>query len=241
MFGIFGGKKSILDIDVFQGATDCHSHILYGVDDGIKNQEESLKTLDYYEKTGLKTLWLTPHVMEDVPNSPLELKKRFDELKSVYNGGIELRLSTEHMLDNLFDQRFKEGDILPHVGNNILVETSTWAGPIDFWEKLETIMEGGYFPLLAHPERYNYMDMHDYERLEKMGVRLQLNVPSLLGVYGQKVKAKAEYFLEHDKYICAGTDCHRLRSLEYQFNSRNLKTSTIKKLSKVLHPDFNNL
>ena len=33
--------------------TDCHSHILPGVDDGVKTMRESLAILDRYEKLGI--------------------------------------------------------------------------------------------------------------------------------------------------------------------------------------------
>ena len=60
---IFSKKHNLKDIGVFQGLTDCHSHILPGVDDGVKTMDESLAILDRYEQLGMKTVWLTPHIM----------------------------------------------------------------------------------------------------------------------------------------------------------------------------------
>ena len=59
----------MLEAGLLKGAVDHHSHILYGVDDGVSTEEESLSILSYLEQAGLKTLWLTPHTMEDVPNT----------------------------------------------------------------------------------------------------------------------------------------------------------------------------
>ncbi len=65
-----------------QNATDWHSHILPGVDDGIKTLDDSLEVLDLYDQLGIKKVWLTPHIMEDFPNTPGKLKEQFELLKS---------------------------------------------------------------------------------------------------------------------------------------------------------------
>ena len=62
---------------ILEGFTDYHSHILPGVDDGIRTLGESLDTLDCLEKLGVKSIWLTPHVMEDIPNTSEKLRERF--------------------------------------------------------------------------------------------------------------------------------------------------------------------
>ena len=64
---MFFGKRQIADVWV--GATDCHSHILPGVDDGVSDMETSLKILAAYEKLQIREVWCTPHVMEDVRNT----------------------------------------------------------------------------------------------------------------------------------------------------------------------------
>ena len=66
MFGLFNRRQSILDSGLLKGAVDQHSHILYGLDDGVKKQEVSLEILRYLEEQGVSEVWFTPHVMEDV-------------------------------------------------------------------------------------------------------------------------------------------------------------------------------
>jgi hypothetical protein len=48
MFSIFNTKKKLINTGIFSGATDWHSHILPGVDDGVQQMEESLAVLEYY-------------------------------------------------------------------------------------------------------------------------------------------------------------------------------------------------
>ncbi len=234
MFGFLKPKKTIEASGLLRGATDNHSHILWGLDDGVKTQEDTLAILDLYEELGLKTLWLTPHTMEDVPNTSEGLKSRFAELKAIYSGPIELLLASEYMIDTLFEQRLEERDLLTHGRDTVLVETSTWAPPIDLWEILERMMSYGYRPLIAHPERYRYMTMKDYERLRTMGTVLQLNLPSILGAYGEEVQVKAQKLLDKGFYTMVGSDCHRFRAIRKQYTDIKLKESTLAQLKDLM-------
>ena len=214
---IFSKKHNLKDIGVFQGLTDCHSHILPGVDDGVKTMDESLAILDRYEQLGMKTVWLTPHIMEDVPNKTDDLRARFETLLQNYKGGLTLHLGAENMIDNLFEERPKDGDLLT-VGSEhdrLLVETSYFTPPYGFYDILETIKTKGLFPILAHPERYIYMSEKDYDRLKSMGVLFQMNLFSLVGLYGERAKKVAGELLKKGYYDYAGTDIHTIRILNH--------------------------
>lgn len=213
----FSKKLTLLSSGVFHGLTDCHSHILPGVDDGVKTMEESLAILDRYESLGMKSVWLTPHIMEDVPNRTEDLRARFRTLLGSYKGGLELHLGAENMIDNLFEERLKAGDLLTVGEDNdrILVETSYFTPPYGFYDILDSIKAKGLFPILAHPERYIYMSEKDYGRLKSMGVLFQMNLFSLAGFYGQRAKKVAGDLLKKGSYEYAGTDIHTIRVLDH--------------------------
>lgn len=274
---------SILDSGFLEGGTDWHCHILPGVDDGIRSMESALEVLAYYEEIGIREVWLTPHIMEDVPNTPSDLRTRFAELHAAYlaqhgeaagaptgapsdpaaGAPIRLHLAAENMLDTLFDRRFETRDLLtmvhhpsalehlaqsidnqhaetigstssahpdeapgaespatpgafpadtipgPH-GDMLLVETSYFSPPMAFEDTLDEIRLKGLHPLLAHPERYVYMGRRDYRRLKENGVRFQLNLMSLVGMYGDDAADKASSLLLEGMYDFAGSDLHRL-------------------------------
>lgn len=208
------GKKALSEIWI--GATDCHSHILPGVDDGVADMETSLKILAAYEKLQIKEVWCTPHVMEDIPNTTEDLKSRFAELKAAYHGPVRLNLAAEYMMDGLFLDRLEQDDLLTHghEGNSLLVETSYYTPPMDLYGILESVKGKGYYPILAHPERYLYMKISDYEPLKKMGLRFQLNVASLSGAYGEDAVKKAQKLLKDGAYNYIGSDIHRYRQLQ---------------------------
>ena len=223
--GIFSSNVKVGKSGILKGFSDHHCHILPGVDDGFKTVEDSLEALALYEQAGIREVWLTPHIMEDIPNLTAELKARFGELKAAYKGGLHLHLAAENMLDSLFDERLASGDLLPMPGRHLLVETSYFNPPAGFHQILAGIKSKGYFPLLAHPERYMYMDMDEYRRLRSEDVRFQLNLTSVTGHYGPEVRDKALRLLKEGMYDLSGTDLHRLSTFEHLLDSSLPKKS----------------
>ena len=264
----FSKKTTIASSGILQGATDHHSHILPGVDDGVETMDEALRILATYEAAGVKTLWLTPHIMEDIPNTPQKLEARFLELKAAYTGKIVLHLAAEYMIDNHLRKLLQNhcpscvrgtsntGNIAQEVqdnnnspsskreypqgegvekksiaegvellpigskGNHLLVETSYYNPPMRFRETLRQIKSLGYHPLLAHPERYMYMDNDEYRELHDEGVRFQLNLPSLCGAYGNTVKKRALWLLKNGLYDAIGSDTHCEEGVEFLLESK---------------------
>lgn len=210
----FKKRISLQASGIFQGFTDWHSHILPGVDDGVQTLDESLRLLAKYEELGIQEVWLTPHIMEDIPNTTGHLRACFANLQSAYTGKITLRLAAENMLDSLFEERLAKNDLLPlgNDGRHLLVETSYFNPPMGLQNILLRIKAKGYYPVLAHPERYMYMDKAYYAKLKNMGIRFQLNLFSLAGAYGKEVTRKALWLLRHGMYDCAGTDIHQYAS-----------------------------
>lgn len=297
----FSKKRTIAQSGILAGCTDHHSHILPGVDDGVESMDEALRILATYEAAGVKELWLTPHIMEDIPNTPEKLQARFAELTARYKGSITLHLAAEYMIDNhlrsllmnchsvtnnspsfergtsnvasiaegvkdnnnspsfneeqrggaLHGKRAQETalchfepkgeisttkeELLP-IGakhNHLLVETSYFNPPMRLHETLRQIKSLGYHPLLAHPERYMYMDEEEYIQLHQEGVKFQLNLPSICGGYGNTVKKRAQWLLKKGLYDVIGSDTHCEEGVEYLLGSRH-KEKDIRALQTLL-------
>ena len=231
--GLF--KKSYRKSGIFQGFTEWHCHILPGVDDGVETMEESLQILSCYEELGVQQVWLTPHIMEDVPNTPDKLRQRFDQLCQSYQGPITLHLAAENMVDNLFLERLATNDLLPlgSKGDHLLVETSYFNPPYRFRDILEDIKSRGYTPILAHPERYMYMDDAYYLDLKKRGILFQLNLMSMLGYYGEPVRKKAQNLLISGLYSLCGTDIHSYDTLLEALSDKSLTSKQVKTISQL--------
>lgn len=232
---LLSNKILMADSGILEGFCDWHCHLLPGVDDGVQDVGETLQILEEWEMLGVETVWLTPHIMEDMPNSPDDLKKRVEALRMHYTGHIKLHLAAEHMMDGPFAKRLEQDDVLP-IGNSrkqLLVETSYYTPPMNLNEVIDSVTAKGYEPLLAHPERYQYMDRRDYRHWKDQGVLFQLNLPSVVGAYGPEVLQKAEWLLKENMYDYCGTDTHAIEQIGLLLNSEiNKKTaSKIKRLS----------
>lgn len=211
----FRKRQTLEESGFFRGFTDWHCHILPGVDDGVQTMDEALQILAEYERLGVKEVWLTPHIMEDIPNTTEKLRERFAELKASYQGSVMLHLASENMLDNLFEERLEKNDLLPigKDGKHLLVETSYFNPPMGLNNILLRIKAKGYYPILAHPERYLYMNENDYQRLKSMNIQFQLNLLSLWEGYGKAVQKRAESLQKQGMYNFTGTDLHNIGTL----------------------------
>ena len=213
---LFSKRITLVNSGILRGYTDYHSHILPGVDDGIQTMADALELLSWLERLDVKTVWLTPHIMEDIPNTTNDLRHKFQELLSSYSGPIRLHLAAEYMLDSLFMERFEADDLLPlkiEEAKSLLVEVSGFRSPMNFHQILERIKAKGYYPMLAHPERYLYMKDEEYGKLKELGVKFQLNLFSLVGGYGTLVEKRAKWLLKHGMYDISGTDVHKTEQL----------------------------
>lgn len=225
----FRQKQTLAGNGILRGMTDYHSHLLPGVDDGVQTAEESLEILRLYEQLGIREVWFTPHIMEDIPNTTTGLRNRFEQFQKQYTGNIRLHLAAEYMLDNLFKERLAHRDLLPigEEGDHLLVETSYFNPPMDLYGMMEKIKSAGFIPVLAHPERYAYMGEKDYHRLKRSGVMFQSNLPSLAGAYGAPVKKKAEELYSKGMINLYGTDTHTLSSFNRIISFRTLLIKNI--------------
>ena len=237
---LFNKKMSLTNSGLFNNWIDHHSHILPGVDDGIRTIEDSINVLVFYEQLGIKEVWLTPHIMEDCPNEPQDLKEKFDELCDAYakaedSNKIKLHLAAENMIDSLFVKRLEQGNLLTYgdKGDELLVETSYAQAPYRFKLILQDIRKAGLTPVLAHPERYRYMEYDDYFTLHEQGVKFQLNITSLSGAYGPEPKARAEYLLEEGLYTYQGSDLHSLSAFKRAITEKSVR----KRISRILNSE----
>lgn len=222
---------------LLEGFTDWHSHILPGVDDGIRTMDESLDTLRAFEAQGVRKVWLTPHVMEDSPNTTARLRERFADLKEAYKGNIELALASENMLDSLFEERLRDKDFLPigSEGEHLLIETSYVNPPYGMDSMIDGVFAAGYVPVLAHPERYRYMEEDDYRKLKERGVLFQCNYVSLIGGYGETARKKLEWMLKEGMINITGSDVHRKFVFEHVIGKSPKRKDSLARLVEVAH------
>jgi len=214
---MFGFEKELIKLGE-ELQTDLHSHLIPGVDDGAPDLETALFLIKGMIQLGYKKLIITPHIHhEDYPNAPFSLIQAFHDLNAKIkseNLPIEIFLGAEYFLDSSFISRMEKEELL-HFGKRwVLVETSLYAPFNPLIEVLFQIRLKGYQPILAHPERYRYIE--DPEWLKKTrdtGCLFQVNILSYLGGYGKKAKNLAWYLLENGLVDFLGSDIHHKRAL----------------------------
>lgn len=201
-------------------ATDMHCHILPGIDDGAEDIAASLELIRGLKTMGIHSAIATPHIISDTyPNNPETIGAAHAILqKAIEEASIDFKLNyaAEYLMDDHFFSLIKKGEKLLTIKDNIiLTEFSFASAPVNAEEMIFSIINAGYRPILAHPERYNYFnrDFKMYDRMAELGFLLQINLSSFAGYYGNDAKKAAHYIVKKDLLSFLGTDVHHARGL----------------------------
>jgi len=205
--------------------TDMHSHLIPSIDDGSSSIQSSVDILKYMSKIGYKKVITTPHTISDIyPNSTKSILKGLDSLNDALRGSnidIEIEVASEYYMDDEFLNRLNIDDILT-MGDNkyLLFETSYNFKPIYFEEVIFQMINKGYRPILAHPERYKYFlnPKEDFLRLKELGIYLQLDINSLGGHYGKLAKKSAKILVDLGIVDFIGSDVHHIKQVSFLEN-----------------------
>ncbi|MCK5208817.1 MAG: capsular biosynthesis protein [Cyclobacteriaceae bacterium] len=230
MFNLFRNKPKNKTLPLL---VDIHSHLLPGLDDGVKSVEETVYILKILQNLGYKKIITTPHVMSDhYPNTEEGIVSKLEEtidLLSEHKLNIKLEVAAEYYLDeNLISKLSKQEKLLTFGKNYLLFETSFFNKPAFLEEAVFTMNTQGYQPILAHPERYSYLQGSQklLEKLKDMNLLFQMNILSLTGFYSLEVKKFARQLQKANLIDFVGTDCHNALQAEEilkRMNNRDIK------------------
>ncbi|GAA0876532.1 capsular polysaccharide biosynthesis protein [Wandonia haliotis] len=225
--------KSRRVADLGKLGVDVHSHLIPGIDDGSRTMDESLGMIQKFHSLGYRKLITTPHVMTDFyKNTPEIITSGMEKVKSEimkYEIPIELEAAAEYYFDEQLIPKIEKGEILVFGDKYVLFEFSFNQEPQNIEALLFTFQKHGYHPVLAHYERYGYYDtVRKAEELRERGVKIQMNLNSLTGHYGPKVRKQAEHLVNQKLIDFVGSDCHRIEHLNLLEN--NLEKSYFHKV-----------
>jgi tyrosine-protein phosphatase YwqE len=217
----FSKKKIELELDPLDFSvlkTDIHSHFIPGIDDGSPDMETTISLIKEMQGLGFKKVITTPHVMSDFykNTSDIILKGLTDirsELK-VQNINMEIEAAAEYYIDYDFEQKIGKEKFLTFGDNYILVELSFMEAPKNLFDIIFKLQLEGYKVVLAHPERYAFFSMDDYEELVNRGVLLQINWLSIIGYYSPQIEQKTKDLISADMVSFIGSDCHNMNHAE---------------------------
>ena len=197
---------------------DVHSHLVYGVDDGSRDLEETIAMLKEAKEAGFTDIILTPHYMEDYYMVPSEdIEKRIDIMKDEANKiGIELYQGNEiYATENIVKLIEEKEAVSLNNSRYVLFELPMQTKPMNLDEVVYIILESGRIPIIAHPERYRYVQEDPNILLDyiNQGVLFQANYGSITGHYGKEIKETVKKLLTHNMIHFLGSDNHRVHSV----------------------------
>jgi len=194
---------------------DLHTHILPGMDDGAQTMEEALQMLQNAVASDVEMLAVTPHCNGLYGNGndwKQAAQTRFLQLQQAAGEiPVQLVLGAEAWVNEELPTCLAQGKIPTiHGSRYLLTEFSADTPEEGFLSPLQSILDLGYIPLIAHPERYLSvcrMPQIVMPWLE-MGCHLQLTGRSLLGEYGKTVQRTSAILLQQDLVACIASDAH---------------------------------
>lgn len=194
---------------------DLHSHILYGIDDGAKDEGMTLNMLRQAEEDGISTIVATPHFVVGANNYTREsLLARFNDVTCLIdekNINVKLFLGNELFLDEYIFDAVENKESYTLAGTSYLLLELPMSGKSLWTEKvLYQFIERGYKPILAHPERYIEVLKNPglLVPLIEMGCLMQINSSSINGVHGSEIKKMAKFMLENGMAHIVSSDGH---------------------------------
>lgn len=255
---------------------DFHSHILPNIDDGSTSMEESVKLIKEAAQAGFTSIISTSHYLQNYYEcdeaertgllAELAEQVKMADVKS--SGGIgkekssdddtssfaeysrmpKLYLGNEIYITTDIVDLLKEGKASTINGTNyVLFELPMNSKPLFAKEVVYKLIENGYKPIIAHPERYSYVkeDIEFVRELKSMGALFQSNYGSVIGMYGGSAKKTLKKLLKEDLISFLGSDVHAvgqiypkvpkiLRKLEKWISPEKLQELTTLNAEKVL-------
>jgi len=190
---------------------DLHSHVLFGLDDGAADLEESVSICRAAAADGITVLAATPHVRHDYPTTPEQMEARLAEVRAAAGDVVRLVPGGEIDLDELSRPRAELARFA--LGGNpryLLVETPYLGWPLNLGEQLFRLRAGGVTPVLAHPERNADVQQRP-ELLEPIvagGTLVQLTAASVDGRLGRTARGCAERLVERGLAHLIASDAH---------------------------------
>ena len=195
---------------------DIHTHILPGVDDGCPDLFDSILLAELAVESGVRTVIATPH-SHSIPDSREHMRRILDAYQTlrreIEDRGIplELLLGMEILCWDDFEDRFREGTVLPLNGTEFYLIEFDFEVPQDrIRQAIETVRSHGGRPVIAHPERYTCLqrDISLAGTWVDLGSQLQMNKGSAFGAFGRSARRTSLKLLKSGLYTYAASDAH---------------------------------
>ena len=189
---------------------DIHTHILPNVDDGSDSIESSIEMLKDAKEQGVTHIILTPHAIVNSSTylSKDQLQKKYDEfIKKVEDIGIKVYLGSEIYYTEKSYKKLLKNELKTINDSKYFIIEFPMHHPTDIDEIMYDAKVKGFNPILAHPERYNFLNVDDVASI-KQNALIQINTTSILGQHGRNIKKFAFELMKNNLVDFVSSDCH---------------------------------
>lgn len=196
---------------------DFHSHLVPGVDDGARTMEETLNGVERMTLIGIRKIMTTPHLDGSLTLDAEALEERLSEVSEAFDEAaiavgrqfpeVDFRRGHEVMLD-VPDVDFSDPRVRLGGTQFVLIEWPRLHLPPGTVRVLRRVRQEGYFPIVAHPERYIGIDLNLAAAWRDAGAFLQVNYGSLDGRYGGDARRFAFGLLRRGMADYLASDFH---------------------------------
>ena len=194
---------------------DIHSHILPAMDDGSRSIEESLQMARMAVESGVKAVTATPHCVDDrideIQESIYYLKEALEE----FHIPLKLYMGMEIFGTESTAELLQKGELCTLNSSRYpLIEFDFDSDGEEETDILQDVIQAGFRPIVAHPERYLYVQHDPYLINEwyDMGCLFQINRGSLLGRFGRGSKNIAMQLIERGFATVVASDAHYINT-----------------------------
>lgn len=192
---------------------DLHTHILPGLDDGVRDYEEAVETAKEALKYGITHLVATPHIIPGIYQTDKNsIYKKIAELQLClqrHKTAIPIYPGAEYYIEPELPWKMMRGELLTLNGDGryLLIELPPSHIPNFTEEVLFRLQLLGVTPVLAHPERNAVLRRHPeiLERIIERGILAQITAGSLCGLYGREILNSAESYVRKGwaHFVCS--------------------------------------
>ena len=203
--------------------TDIHSHFLFSVDDGSKNKLESLNMLQQAVEQNITHLLATPHATdlttEAVSDRFLDHFKELQDLVAEENIAINISLASElYFSPHVYDWIKYPWATFNNNRKYLLFELPLFEMPREVKEFIFQCKLEGITPILAHPERYSYMNKNVEVLFEwhRQGCLMQINAGSITGQFGSRAEKLALKMIQARLAHFVASDAHETEYRNYE-------------------------
>ncbi len=188
---------------------DIHTHIIPNVDDGSSSTKESIEMLKAFIEQGVTDVIITPHVNSNATTASWKTQKeKYKALKQqIKDLNINTYLGAELRYRAHLDMEYEKYKI--ENTNYILLEFS-WFTEDPVYEIIEEVQSFGLIPIIAHVERYSYLEHNDYFKLKEMGVLLQVNTGAIIGTDRESWRDNASFLIKEKLVDFIASDAHNM-------------------------------